>query len=125
MTGDLTSSPVARQNILNNPYAVAEIERAVGIRGIRFEGQHVVIKAQVARFFEVTERAIDDLIAHHTDELSRSGYAVIRGKRLKELKKAVEEAELDELDFVEFKHTPQLGTARDRRSPAALALSRR
>lgn len=109
MTGDLTTSVVARQNILNNPYAVAEVEKAVGVRGIAFEGQQIVIKAQVAAFFEVTERAIDDLLAEHADELARSGYAVIKGKRLKVLKESIQQAQLDELDFVEFKHTPQLG----------------
>ena len=56
MPNDLTNSPVDRQNILNNPYAVAEIEKAVGIRGIPFEGRSVVLKHQVARFFAVDER---------------------------------------------------------------------
>lgn len=38
MSKDLTNSAVDRQNILNNPYALAEIEKAAGIRGIPFEG---------------------------------------------------------------------------------------
>ncbi len=44
MSKDLTNSAVDRQNILNNPYALAEIEKAAGIRGIPFEGKTVVLK---------------------------------------------------------------------------------
>ena len=51
---NLTDSHVDRQNILNNPYALAEIEQAAGIRGIPFEGKTVLLKEQVAAFFEVT-----------------------------------------------------------------------
>jgi hypothetical protein len=43
MSKDLTNSAVDRQNILNNPYALAEIEKAAGIRGIPFEGKTVVL----------------------------------------------------------------------------------
>ncbi len=39
MSKDLTNSSVDRQNILNNPYALAEIEKGAGIRGIPFEGK--------------------------------------------------------------------------------------
>ena len=48
MSKDLTNSAVDRQNILNNPYALAEIEKAAGLRGIPFEGKTVVLKEQVA-----------------------------------------------------------------------------
>jgi len=54
MNKDLTTSELDRQNILNNPYALAEIEKATGIQGIPFEGRTVVLKQQVATFFEVT-----------------------------------------------------------------------
>jgi hypothetical protein len=47
MSKDLTSSAIDRQNILNNPYALAEIEKAAGIQGIPFEGKTVVLKEQV------------------------------------------------------------------------------
>jgi len=36
---DLTVSQVDRQNILNNPYALQEIEKATRIKGIPFEGK--------------------------------------------------------------------------------------
>ena len=63
---------------------------------------------QVANFFGVTERTIDDQIASHSAELVKNGYEVVRSKRLKDLKKIVEEAELDEINFVQFKHTQAL-----------------
>ena len=40
---DLTVSQIDRQNILNNPYALQEIERATRIKGISFEGKTVEI----------------------------------------------------------------------------------
>jgi hypothetical protein len=49
MAKDLTTSEIDRQNILNNPYALAEIEKAAGIRGLPFEGKPVVLKEQVAK----------------------------------------------------------------------------
>ena len=53
MSKDLTNSAVDQQNILNNPYALAEIEQAAGVRRIPFEGKTVVLKEQVATFFKV------------------------------------------------------------------------
>lgn len=38
MVKDLTTSEIARQNILNNKYALQEIQNAVGLRGVLFEG---------------------------------------------------------------------------------------
>jgi hypothetical protein len=52
MSKDLTNSSIHRQNILNNPYALQEIEKATHITGISFEGKTVVLKEQVADFFE-------------------------------------------------------------------------
>lgn len=108
MNKDLTTSPIDRQNILNNPYAVAEIEKAAGIRGVPFEGKSVALKSQVAAFFEVTMRTIENCVAAHGDELSRNGYEVVRGNRLKLLKECLRRHELGEMDFGEFRHTPQL-----------------
>ena len=48
---DLTVSEIERQNILNNAYALAEIEKGIGIKGIPFEGKTVLLKEQVASFF--------------------------------------------------------------------------
>jgi len=97
---DLTVSAVDRQNILNNPYALREIEKAAHIKGIPFEGRSVVLKEQVAEFFEVTPRTIDNYIEKNGDELRQNGYEVLRGKRLKDLKLSIAENVGNEIDFV-------------------------
>ena len=48
MSQDLTNSSTQRQNILNNPFALQEIEKATHIQGIPFEGRSVVLKEEVA-----------------------------------------------------------------------------
>ncbi|MEI6972979.1 MAG: DNA-binding protein, partial [bacterium] len=86
---DLTVSQVDRQNILNNPYALQEIEKAAGIRGITFENKTVVLREQVADFFEVDIRTINAYLDKNDEELRQNGYEVLRGNRLKVLKLAV------------------------------------
>jgi hypothetical protein len=105
---DLTVSQVDRQNILNNPYALQEIEQATRIKGIPFEGKTVVLKERVSAFFEVTPRTIDNYIEKYGDELRQNGYEVIRGNRLKKFKMSVHEQDVNETDFVNIK-VPQLG----------------
>ncbi len=109
MKKDLTNSEIDRQNILNNPYALSEIEKAAGIQGIPFEGKTVVLKEQVAAFFEVTVRTVENYLEAHPEELGRNGYEVVRGKRLKALKLAILEGDVPEIDFGNLKATPQLG----------------
>jgi len=105
---DLTVSQLDRQNILNNPYALQEIEKATRITGIPFEGKTVVLKEQVSAFFEVTPRTIDNYIDKFSDELRQNGYEVLRGNRLKTFKVSVREQGVNETDFVNIK-VPQLG----------------
>jgi len=100
MKKDLTTSEIDRQNILNNPYALAEIEKAAGIQGIPFEGRTVVLKEQVASFFEVTPRTVDNYLEKFAPELERNGYEVLRGNRLKIMKLAIQGALGHEADFV-------------------------
>jgi hypothetical protein len=109
MSKDLTNSAVDRQNILNNPYALAEIEKAAGIQGIPFEGKTVVLKEQVAAFFEVTLRTVENYLEQHADELSKNGYEVLKGNRLKSLKEAIKGLDVPETDFGNITKTPQLG----------------
>ena len=106
---DLTVSTVDRQNILNNPYAIKEIEKAVHIKGIPFEGKTVVLKEQVASFFEVTTRTIENYLKSHETELSQSGYEVIKGNRLKILKESISALDVPETDFGNIAKSPQLG----------------
>jgi hypothetical protein len=99
MKKDLTNSEIDRQNILNNPYAISEIEKAAGIQGIPFENKTVVLKEQVAVFFEVTVRTVENYLESHPEELGRNGYEVVVGNRLKTLKLAIQEREVPEIDF--------------------------
>lgn len=109
MGKDLTNSAVDRQNILNNPYALAEIEKAAGIQGIPFEGKTVVLKEQVAAFFEVTLRTIENYLEQHAKELAQNGYEVLKGNRLKSLKEIILARDVPESDFGNIAKTPQLG----------------
>ncbi len=109
MNKDLTNSSVDRQNILNNPYALAEIEKATGIQGIPFEGKTVVLKEQVASFFEVTLRTVENYLEQHAQELAQNGYEVLRGNRLKLFKEVIKGLDVTETDFGNIAKTPQLG----------------
>ncbi|MDZ7793056.1 MAG: hypothetical protein U5P10_04995 [Spirochaetia bacterium] len=108
MAKDLTVSGVERQNILNNPYALEEIRSNVGIHTISFKGTAVLTKEQVADFFEVSSRTIDYYLAQNEAELKQNGYEVLRGKTLQELK-AISDADVDEMYFVNIKKAPSLG----------------
>ena len=89
---DLTTSEIARQNVLNNKYALDEVQRIIGLRGIIFEGEIKFTKQQVASFFEVSERTINSCLVRNDQELRKNGYDVISGNRLKIFK----------LDFLNF-----------------------
>jgi hypothetical protein len=106
MSKDLTNSSIDRQNILNNPYALTEIEKAAGIQGIPFEGKTVLLKEQVADFFEVTIRTIENYLEQHAAELAKNGYEVLKGKSLKE---AIQAIDVPETNFGNITKTPQLG----------------
>lgn len=100
MGKDLTVSSVDRQNILNNPYAIEEIEKSTHIQGVMHEGRMYVLKEQVADFFEVSPRTIDNYIEKFGDELRQNGYVVFRGKSLKDLKLSISASFGGEADFV-------------------------
>lgn len=97
---DLTTSEIDRQNILNNPYALVEIEKATGIHGIPFEGRSVLLKEQVATFFEVTPRTVDNYLEKYGPELARNGHEILMGKRLKEMKLSLKAGFGNEANFV-------------------------
>jgi hypothetical protein len=106
---DLTVSQVDRQNILNNPYALQEIEKATRLKGVPFEGKNVVVKEQVAVFFELTLRTIENYLGRHSEELAQNGYEVIKGNRLKQLKVSISESDVPETNFGNIAKAPQLG----------------
>ena len=109
MSNDLTVSQVERQNILNNKYAIEEIEKATHLTGIPFEGKTIVLKEQIALFFEVNIRTIENLLSKYENELKNNGYEVLIGKRLKLLKLAINETDVTEVDFGNIKKAPKIG----------------
>lgn len=100
MSKDLTKSDIDRRNILNNPFAVEEIKKATKLRGIEFHGKLTLIKEQVAEFFEVEPRTIDNYLSKYEPELKQNGYEILRGKSLQDYKVAVNEQFGNETDFV-------------------------
>ena len=74
---DLTTSEIARQNVLNNKYALEEVQRVIGLRGIVFEEEIKFTKQQLASFFEVSERTINSCLTRNDQELRKNGYEVI------------------------------------------------
>ena len=53
MVKNLTTSNIVRQNILNNQYALSEIEKVVGLKGVIFEGEMKFTKSQIASFLKL------------------------------------------------------------------------
>ena len=91
MSKELTNSTIERQNVLNNQFAVMEIQKAIHIRGVMFEGAVRLVKEQIAAFFEVDVRTIERYLEKYGEELGLNGYEVLRGKRLKSFKLTVKE----------------------------------
>lgn len=88
MTKDLTTSAVARQNVLNNPYALSQLESHLALGGLTFEGETLFTKVQTAELLDVDDRTIDRYLRSHSDELRANGYRVVKGKSLKNIKLA-------------------------------------
>ncbi len=83
---NLTSSKIERQNILNNKYAIEEIQTYIGFTGMFFEGEYKFTKEMIANFFEVDISTINRYLANYSDELKHNGYILSKGKQLKEFK---------------------------------------
>ena len=92
-------SAVVRQNVLNNTFAVAVIQKELGLTGILFENEYKFLFKQVADFFEVTDRTIRECIAKNEKELTKNGYEVLKGKRLVDFKLASTKVSGCEIDF--------------------------
>ncbi len=98
---NLTNSTIARQNILNNTYAIEEIQNAVGIEGIMFENQFRFSKNQISSFFEIDERTVERYLETYEKELKVNGYEVLKGKRLKEFKLLIIETEATDINVAQ------------------------
>lgn len=83
---DLTVSQVQRQNILNNNLALQEVEKNVGIQTNHYEDEMWLTKKQVQEFYEISDSTIERYIEKNSEELTKNGYKVLRGKALKDYK---------------------------------------
>lgn len=72
--------------MLNNRFAVDEIQRHLDISGMLFEGEYWLTKKMVADFYAVDVSTIDRCLAQNSDELKHNGYVLCKGKSLKEFK---------------------------------------
>lgn len=91
MQKDLTTSPIDRQNILNNDIAITEIQRKTDFRGIVWDGEILFTREMTASLFDVDIRTIGRYIELNNDELTKNGYRVLRGKKLKEFLAAMQQ----------------------------------
>ena len=86
---DLTVSQVQRQNILNNKFALEEVEKNIGIQTIYFEDDMWLTKKQVQEFYEISDFTIEKYIRDNNEELTKNGYKILRGNALKIYKEEV------------------------------------
>lgn len=86
MAKDLTTSTIDRQNILNNPEALNNIQTYLGITGLLFENEYRFTTSQVANFYAVDTKTIKRYLEANRQELEHNGYEVLAGKRLKDFK---------------------------------------
>lgn len=100
MEKNLTNSSLTRQNILNNKYALQEVQQVVGLKGVLYEQEFRFTKKQVALFFEITERTVDNYLEKYQKELAKNGYVVLKGKSLIDYKLVHSNAFGNETDFV-------------------------
>lgn len=107
MNTNLAQSEIARQNVLNNRYAVAEIQKAIGLRGVLYEREYYVTKSQIAKFLEVSERVITTCTQSNIDEITQNGYAILKRKSLKNFRLCVDQQDVQEANFPN--KTPKIG----------------
>lgn len=98
MEKNLTNSQIERQNILNNKYALQEIQDAVGVIGLLYNDEFVFTKEQLTRFFEVDGRTLERYISEYSTELSNNGYQVLRGKSLQNFKLWLNERDVTDIN---------------------------
>jgi hypothetical protein len=96
MPNDLTSSPIDRQNVLNNRYALEKIEEHLALGGLEFEGDRWFTKQQLVEMYEVSDTTVERYIKNHGDELKANGYQLLKGKKLNEFKRLAYGTFIDE-----------------------------
>ncbi|NOX08777.1 MAG: DNA-binding protein [Gammaproteobacteria bacterium] len=107
MSHDLTTSEVARQNVLNNRYALTKLEEHLALGGLQFEGETIFTKSQLAEILTIDERTVDRYLTTHGSEIKANGYRILKGHALKNIKLAYVD-DTDVVDIIDPK-TPSLG----------------
>lgn len=88
MKKSISDSKIDRENILNNPFAIKNIQKEFNqIPYIKFENKVIILKPDIVKFFDVSEATIDRILSEYSTELRKNGYEVISGKRIVNLKK--------------------------------------
>lgn len=82
MKKELVNSSVDRKNILNNPFAIEELQRQLGVKGVLFDGEYRFTTQQVAEFYEVSVRTLRRYLKAHEKELRESGYLDLENEQL-------------------------------------------
>ena len=109
MAKDLTTSQIARQNILNNNLAVNEIQNQTGIQGIMFDGRLRLTKSMVATYFDVDVRTIERYVSENSEEIASNGYEILKGKKLKEFRECVLAQDVPDINVGNISNrTPQI-----------------
>lgn len=122
MGKDLTISEIERQNVLNNQVAIQNMQQALDIEGMLFEGAYRFTKQMVADYFEISISTVDRYLEQYSDELRHNGYVLIKGKRLKNFKlqfghiinEATKTTVLGLFDFRSFLNMGMLITGNDK-----------
>jgi len=83
---NLTESNIERQNILNNKYALEQIQEYIGFTGMLFEGEYRFTKEMLVEFFNIDISTINRYLTTYEEELKHNGYVLSKGKQLKEFK---------------------------------------
>lgn len=90
MSNDLTNSPLERQNVLNNSYAISNAQQHLNLGGVEFNDDVFFTKQQVMSIYNVADSTIERYLQQHGEELKKNGYITIRGKNLKDFKNLID-----------------------------------
>ncbi|MCK8605872.1 DNA-binding protein [Leuconostoc citreum] len=96
---ELTESYMDRRNLLNNKFALAEINKTYNFQGIPFQNTTVYSNSQLSSFFNVTLRTIERTIEANREELESNDFRILSGKDLSILKKSILDNNIDNIDI--------------------------
>ena len=65
MSNDLTNSPLERQNVLNNSYAISNAQQHLNLGGVEFNDDVFFTKQQVMSIYNVADSTIERYLQQH------------------------------------------------------------